>query len=512
MMMNPEDKILTVAFMNIRGQSGLLIAKQLQIENFIKYNNCDIVHLQEANIKDDSFSTCDFISSSFNIISNNSLNGYGTASLVKSELTVENIRCDTEGRVIVFDIGELSFANIYLHSGTDGRSRGGRERICSETLPSMLMNSKQSGCCGGDFNCITKKHDATHNPESKMSRCLERLIKLKDWNDSFRTLHPASSEYSRYYANTRAEGASRIDRCYHFGSVEIKMAKYVPLAFSDHFAHVVQLALPDSVSKILSPKSRSSFRLRTEVIQDPLFQDRLGEAMISWQRVRGFQDEESKQLGVLFWWESLVKPGIRKLAIQRSKEINIARKEEFNLLLLRQVYLTRKLQLGQYHRLGELTTVHLLIERWYNKECEKVQHQSRVAEFQNNEKSSIYHHELHKKTVKKGSILRLQTDAGLVEGHQLCAAYLEKSVEDLLLQPGLLDPVAQQVLLDEVTPVFTDKDIRMFLTPPSKDDVWKTVCSSNLYAAPGTDGIPSLAYKECWSCFQSSTAMNFQSP
>ena len=107
------------------------------------------------------------------------------------------------------------------------------------------------------------------------------------------------------------------------------------------------------------------------------------------------------------------------------------------------MYLTRKLHLGQYHRLGELTTVHLLIERWYNKECEKVQHQSRVAEFQNNEKSSIYHHELHKKTVKKGSILRLQTDAGLVEGHQLCAAYLEKSVEDLLLQPGLLDPVAQ---------------------------------------------------------------------
>ena len=127
--------------------------------------------------------------------------------------------------------------------------------------------------------------------------------------------------------------------------------------------------------------------------------------MLSWQRVRGFQDEESKQLGVLFWWESLVKPGIRKLAIQRSKEMNIARKEELNLLQLRQVYLTRKLQLGQYHRLGELTTVHLLIQRWYNKECEKVQHQSRVAEFQNNEKSSIYHHELHKKTVKKGSIL-----------------------------------------------------------------------------------------------------------
>ena len=65
--------------------------------------------------------------------------------------------------------------------------------------------------------------------------------------------------------------------------------------------------------------------------------------------------------------------------------------------------------------------------------------------------------------------------------------------------PGQLDHVAQQTLLNEISPVFTEKDINMFLKPPSKDDVWKTVCKSNLNAAPGSDGIPSLAYKECWS-------------
>ena len=68
---------------------------------------------------DETFSTCNFISSTFNIVSNNSLNKYGTASLVKSELEIENIRCDTEGRVIVVDLGELTLSNIYLNSGTD---------------------------------------------------------------------------------------------------------------------------------------------------------------------------------------------------------------------------------------------------------------------------------------------------------------------------------------------------------------------------------------------------------
>ena len=47
--------------------------------------------------------------------------------------------------------------------------------------------------------------------------------------------------------------------------------------------------------------------------------------MSSWQRVRGFQDRKSRQLGILFWWEYMVMPGIRKLAVQRSREINTER-------------------------------------------------------------------------------------------------------------------------------------------------------------------------------------------
>ena len=62
-----------------------------------------------------------------------------------------------------------------------------------------------------------------------------------------------------------------------------------------------------------------------------------------------------------------------------------------------------------------------------------------------------------------------------------------------------LDSVSQEILLAEVDPVFTEEDIKLFLSPPSKLDVWDTICNSNLNAAPGSDGIPSLAYKECWS-------------
>ena len=118
-MAETEKKILTVAYLNIRGQSILTESKQKQIEAFAKFNKCDIIHLQEAHVDEETFSNCDFIASSYNIIANNSPTKYGTASLVRSELTPENIQLDSEGRVIVFDIGHFTTANIYLHSGTD---------------------------------------------------------------------------------------------------------------------------------------------------------------------------------------------------------------------------------------------------------------------------------------------------------------------------------------------------------------------------------------------------------
>ena len=487
------EYILTVAYLNIRGQSVFTESKQKQIEAFAKFNKCDIIHLQEAHIDDETFSNCDFICSSYNIIANNSPTKYGTASLVRSELSPENIRFDLEGRVIVFDIGQFTTANIYLHSGTDSTSRAGREHYCCDVLPQLLINIKEIGCAGGDLNCIVDKKDATNHPEAKMSKALQRLIKLKDWQDSYRTLHPEAITFSRFYENSRASGATRIDRSYHFGNVKVTEAKYLPLAFSDHLGHLVRMVLPDILSRAFCPKSRPSFRLTSEVIKDRVFQNWLEESMISWQSLRGYG------LDTLVWWEQVVKPGIRKLGIKRSKELNMEKRESLNLLMLRQCYLTRKIQLGMTSQLSELKTIHIQIEHWYQKESEKIQHQSRVKEFQNSEKNTIYHHELNKRTIKRNAILKLQTDHGIIEGHSRCASHLEKSVEDLLLHPAALDLHAQQVLLDEVVPVFTQKDNENFLKPPTMETVQKVVNSSNLYAAPGTDGIPSLLYKECWA-------------
>ena len=123
-----SSNILTIAHLNIHGQSGLQIPKQKQIEDFIKFNNIDILHCQEINISDESFEGCNYIKSCFNIIQNNATNKYGTASIVKNFLKVENVKMDTRGRAIIFDISNFTTGNVYLQSGTDGNSRGQREQ------------------------------------------------------------------------------------------------------------------------------------------------------------------------------------------------------------------------------------------------------------------------------------------------------------------------------------------------------------------------------------------------
>ena len=81
-----------------------------------------------------------------------------------------------------------------------------------------------------------------------------------NWVDSFICIHPNLKHYSRYFKDSfHGEGASRIDRMYHFGDLVVLKADYVGVAFSDHMYLVVKIQLPDTLSKVLLPKPKSFF-------------------------------------------------------------------------------------------------------------------------------------------------------------------------------------------------------------------------------------------------------------
>ena len=328
------------------------ISKQKQIEDFLSRENIDILHLQEINVEEETFSQCNFILSNYHVVQNNAFNKYGTASIIRSNFNPENIKMDTNGRSIFFDISGLTFGNIYFHSGTDAISRSSREKLCSEVIPDLLVDCKENGCWGGDFNCITKAEDCTHNPESKTSPSLKRLLQAFSMTDSFRVLFPDISSYSRYYSRGGGEvGASRIDRSYHWGNVNVVNAKYEAVAFTDHLAHIVVLQPPVDMMHSVSPKSKPFFKTSPELVRDEVFKARLQRDMEDWQEVlvRG--------LGILPWWEIIVKPGIKRLAINRSKELKKLKRSRLNCLLMKQGFFTREVQDGNMESLVSLRQV-----------------------------------------------------------------------------------------------------------------------------------------------------------
>ena len=127
-----------------------------------------------------------------------------------------------------------------------------------------------------------------------------------------------------------------------------------------------------------------------------------------------------------------------------------------------------------------------------------IQIQSRKREFSTTECTRIYHHELHKQFIKRSSILKLDTDEGLLEGHNKCSTYLHKKVQELLAHPAELDTCAQNSLLSLVSPVFNTEDNAMLEALPTKSEIKSALLSCNLDASSGSDGISSLVYKECW--------------
>ena len=141
---------IKVAYMNIHGQTGLDDAKQVQIEDFVKTYKIDVLNCQEINITDDTFKHCNYLASSYDVITNNAPNKYGTCCLVSNSFETDNIKLDTQGRVIAFNIENITFCNVYLPSGSDPVMRNSRENYAAEIIPQILINAKDSGCIGGD--------------------------------------------------------------------------------------------------------------------------------------------------------------------------------------------------------------------------------------------------------------------------------------------------------------------------------------------------------------------------
>ena len=84
-------------------------------------------------------------------------------------------------------------------------------------------------------------------------------------------------------------------------------------------------------------KRNSIYKIKHFIVDDKVFQESVEQAFPDWL-------ETKEGLCPVFWWENVVKPGIRTLAITREKEINKQRRMELEALQMKLSFYVKKVR------------------------------------------------------------------------------------------------------------------------------------------------------------------------
>ena len=133
----------------------------------------------------------------------------------------------------------------------------------------------------------------------------------------------------------------------------------------------------------------------------------LTEKMDHWKYIRNKYNYD-----ILEWWENIVKPGLKKLAIEKQKDINKSRRGMLNLLYIRQIHITNCINKGKLEKISELSEIQSRIENWFSTEADRIKTQIKIDDIITNEKVNLHHYEIHKKVAKRSHILNLETSEG----------------------------------------------------------------------------------------------------
>ena len=481
--------MIKIAFVNMYGQSGMPMKKIVELENFIELHRIDVLCLQETDIQENTFSGSKLLHK-FLAFSNNNRSRYGTCTLVKNNLDVNNIVKDTDGRLISVDVNDMSIVNVYPISGTDQDSKTEREAMI-DNIPNLLMYKKKNGVIGGDFNCITDKKDATNNPDQKMSECLKKLIKLYGLKDVYRQLYPHSKQFSRYYISKGVKGATRIDRAYAWGNVKIREAEYIATSFSDHYSHVV--TIENQTPQQEKSKGKSIYKIKYFIVDDKIFQERVEHAFAEWL-------ETKEGLCPIFWWENVVKPGIKTLAIKREKEITKQRRMELEALQLKLSFYMKKVRNSidndeEFVRmLAKYEEAKKNLQNHYQERAKIILYQNKAEEFDMSDTTKIYHFESLKNYVKSTKIDKLEVEGKIYEGHKNIENIINEKLADTMSHKFTLDTDICEKLFSFEVPKISEDMNELLVKEITMSELITALKQMNPKASPGIDGIPSTLY------------------
>ena len=423
----------------------------------------------------------------------------GTALAWKNSIKFSDYKCLIERRAQSIKIGSETYMNIYAPSGTANRKL--RWAFFNELFLHLLpAGGEKLPVLAGDFNAVLTAEDTARNFAPKYCKVLDNLVTQLNYTDSFRHLHPTAREYTFHRGANIAQ--SRLDRVYLPPHLVNKLVSVSHQAgISDHSKVELKLALTVGQTDRLRPERRKTFwKLNTSLLDDPNFKIQF---QILYTRLSNLipEYEDHGQ-----WWEELAKPTI--VVFLKDFSYKFAKQRKSTKLFL---YSLLNIFLKQ-ENWGEVAVIKEKIRKMLVYDSMGVMIRSRIKEYAEEEKGSIYHYNRERKKTGSSSLTKLKYMEGNVEKITSEPDKIEQLVVNFY--DALLNGRHDKNLHDTGVP-FQPSDVYLeeFLAPLStltqeaKVDLVKEVTHKEIGEivkscpngkSPGLDGIPYEFYKVMW--------------
>ncbi|KZR99249.1 Uncharacterized protein APZ42_004955 [Daphnia magna] len=189
---------------------------------------------------------------------------------------------EPDGRLISIDVKCFTFINIYAPSGKQAKNE--RNNFLCQTVPAYSVATRLPFVLMGDFNRVDDIQDRANIPPlpvpcSVVSYASKEMVTGLDLVDIWKKLNHCKPGHTFHYHS----GSSRLDRI------------YASRSFADKFLNISLQSLS------ISDHQRRLSEIRTNFIQESA-------------------SHLLREKHVANWWESVLKPGIKRISVDYSRK------------------------------------------------------------------------------------------------------------------------------------------------------------------------------------------------
>ena len=446
-------------------------ARREALRAFLADNQVDVALLQEVALPG-------FNLPGYDEVVNTGEQRRGTAVLARRELNMTPVVLLPSGRGVSVQVADLRVVNLYAPAGS--RFRAERARFYSEDVTPLLAAAGTSLLVGGDFNCVLRRCDSTGVPnECPQLSAVVGGLGLRDVWTELRA-EPGHTYFS-------ASMSSRLDRLYVARSLVSQLSSVctVPVSFSDHLAVVCSLSADCAPPPTRPP---SSWVLDRSILQDEDFKDSFSREWQLWCSERG------RYPSAVQWWLRRVKPSIRRLAAQHTRQ---KREDQRHLL----AFLNGALQelYAKPHRTAQdMESIRELKQAVNEVHAERLQGVAVKAKLDKTVASEpvSMHHVLKGKQRSNQQQLRvLETDSGeVLDTRDTISAHLLQVFTAKFSAPA--GPAPPPSALQHLEATVTEEDNALLVEDVTEAELQAAVMASPKGKSPGEDGLVAELYRE----------------